>query len=103
MPVEGGPAGGLVPGGQTGLRVDPGGRPQALLLPRRRGDDDPGHRIAPVSLRVPVLAGVREVARRAAARPEHSRFYPIVCVDDVGVAVGIVRVERLLLRLAADG
>ncbi|SET82629.1 EAL domain-containing protein [Geodermatophilus poikilotrophus] len=103
VPVEGGPAGGVVPGGQTGLRVDPGGRPQALLLPRRRGDDDPGHRIAPVSLRVPVFAGVREVARRAAARPEHSRFDPIVCVDDVGVAVGVVRVERLLLRLAAGG
>ena len=55
-----------------------------------------------MSLRVPALAGVREVARRAAARPEHSRFDPIVCVDDVGVAIGVVRMERLLLRLAAD-
>jgi EAL domain-containing protein (putative c-di-GMP-specific phosphodiesterase class I) len=103
VPTEGGPAGGVVPGDQLGLRVDPAGRPVALLLPRRRGADRPGHRIAPVSLRVPALAGVREVARRAAARPEHSRFDPIVCVDDVGVAVGVVRVERLLLRLAADG
>jgi hypothetical protein len=56
-----------------------------------------------VTLRVPALAGVREVARRAAARPEHCRFDPVVCVDDVGVAVGVVRVERLLIRLAADG
>jgi EAL domain-containing protein (putative c-di-GMP-specific phosphodiesterase class I) len=103
VPVEGGPSGGVVPEDQSGLRVDSGGRPVALLLPRRRGDDEPGHRIAPVSLRVPALAGVREVARRAAACPEHSRFDPIVCVDDVGVAVGVVRVERLLLRLAADG
>jgi EAL domain-containing protein (putative c-di-GMP-specific phosphodiesterase class I) len=103
VPVEGGPSGGVVPEDQSGLRVDSAGRPVALLLPRRRGDDEPGHRIAPVSLRVPALAGVREVARRAAARPEHSRFDPIVCVDDVGVAVGVVRVERLLLRLAADG
>ena len=103
VPVEGGSAGGVVPGGRSGLRVDSAGRPVALLLPRRRGDDEPGHRIAPVSLRVPALAGVREVARRAAARPEHSRFDPIVCVDDVGVAVGVVRVERLLLRLAAGG
>jgi EAL domain-containing protein (putative c-di-GMP-specific phosphodiesterase class I) len=103
VPVEGGPSGGAVPGGQPGLRVDSVGRPLALLLPHRRGDDGPGHRIAPVSLRVPALAGVREVARRAAARPEHSRFDPIVCVDDVGVAIGVVRVERLLLRLAADG
>ncbi|HEX2074968.1 MAG TPA: EAL domain-containing protein [Geodermatophilus sp.] len=103
VPVEGGPSGGAVPGGQPGLRVDSLGRPLALLLPHRRGNDGPGHRIAPVSLRVPALAGVREVARRAAARPEHSRFDPIVCVDDVGVAIGVVRVERLLLRLAADG
>jgi hypothetical protein len=102
VPVEGGPSGGAVPGGQPGLRVDSLGRPLALLLPHRRGDDGPGHRIAPVSLRVPALAGVREVARRAAARPEHSRFDPIVCVDDVGVAIGVVRMERLLLRLAAD-
>ena len=103
VPVEGGPSGVAVPGGRPGLRVDSLGRPLALLLPHRRGDDGPGHRIAPVSLRVPALAGVREVARRAAARPEHSRFDPIVCVDDVGVAIGVVRVERLLLRLAADG
>jgi EAL domain-containing protein (putative c-di-GMP-specific phosphodiesterase class I) len=103
VPVEGGPAGGVVPGGQSGLRVDSAGRPVALLLPRRRGDDQPGHRIVPVTLRVPALAGVREVARRAAARPEHCRFDPVVCVDDVGVAVGVVRVERLLIRLAADG
>jgi EAL domain-containing protein (putative c-di-GMP-specific phosphodiesterase class I) len=102
VPVEGGPLGVAVPGGQPGLRVDSLGRPLALLLPHRRGDDGPGHRIAPVSLRVPALAGVREVARRAAARPEHSRFDPIVCVDDVGVAIGVVRMERLLLRLAAD-
>ena len=103
VPVEGGPSAGAVPGGQPGLRVDSLGRPLALLLPHRRGNDGPGHRIAPVSLRVPALAGVREVARRAAARPEHSRFDPIVCVDDVGVAIGVVRMERLLLRLAADG
>jgi EAL domain-containing protein (putative c-di-GMP-specific phosphodiesterase class I) len=102
VPVEGGPSRGAVPGGQPGLRVDSLGRPVALLLPHRRGDDGPGHRIAPVSLRVPALAGVREVARRAAARPEHSRFDPIVCVDDVGVAIGVVRMERLLLRLAAE-
>lgn len=103
VPVEGGPAGDVVPDGRLGLRVDATGRPVALLLPRRRGHDAPGHRVAPVSLRVPALAGVREVARRAAARPEPARFDPIVCVDDVGVAVGVVRVERLLLRLAADG
>jgi EAL domain-containing protein (putative c-di-GMP-specific phosphodiesterase class I) len=69
VPVEGGPSGGVVPEDQSGLRVDSGGRPVALLLPRRRGDDEPGHRIAPVSLRVPALAGVREVARRVGGQP----------------------------------
>ncbi len=103
VPIEGGPHGGVVPIGQTGLRVDGVGRPLALLLPGRRDEDRPGHRIAPVSLRVPTLAGVREVARRATARAEHCRFDPVVCVDDVGIAVGVVRVERLLLRLASDG
>ncbi|RBY78240.1 EAL domain-containing protein [Geodermatophilus sp. TF02-6] len=102
VPVEGGPYGGVVPPGQAGLRVDAVGRPVSLLLPRRRDDDQPGHRVAPVSLRVPTLAGVREVARRVAARPDSCRFDPVVCVDDVGIAVGVVRVERLLLRLAAD-
>ncbi len=103
VPIEGGPHGGAVPTGQIGLRVDGVGRPLALLLPGRRDEDRPGHRIAPVSLRVPTLAGVREVARRATARAEHCRFDPVVCVDDVGIAVGVVRVERLLLRLASDG
>ena len=46
-------------------------------------------------------AGGREVAQRVAARPEETRFDPVVCVDAHGAALGIVRVERLLLQLAA--
>ena len=90
-----------VPAGRIGLRVDHAGAPVALLLPLHRHTDEPAqHRSAPVSLRVPASAGVVELARRIAARPEHCRFDPVVCVDDLGRATGIVRVEHVLLRLA---
>ena len=87
--------------GQVGLRLDRFGRATAVLVPRRRADDDRStHRAAPVSLRVPASAGVVEVARRLVARPEECRFDPVVCVDERGRAVGVVRLERILLRLA---
>lgn len=86
---------------QVGLTVDAMGRPLVLLLPQHREQDEPGsHREAAVSLRVPSSAGVVEVARRLAARPASCRFDPVVCVDDLGRASGIVRVEEVLLRLA---
>lgn len=85
---------------QVGLRLDRSGRPLAVLIPRRReGDRGQGHRVAPVSLRVPASAAVVEVARRLVARPAHCRFDPVVCVDERGRAVGVVRLERVLLRL----
>ncbi|MEU2348844.1 EAL domain-containing protein [Modestobacter sp. NPDC049651] len=92
--------GGPVPADGTAVEVDRHRHPVALLLPHRREGDAPGHRRAPVSLRVPGAATVTEVAQRVAARPESCRFDPIVCVDDLGAVSGIVRVERLLLRLA---
>jgi EAL domain-containing protein (putative c-di-GMP-specific phosphodiesterase class I) len=90
-----------IPPGRPAVQVDQYRHPVALLLPHRRQDDPPGHRRAEVSLRVPASAGVREVAQRVAARPEETRFDPVVCVDSVGAVVGVVRVERLLLTLAA--
>ncbi len=85
---------------QVGLRLDRSGRPLAVLIPRRReGDQGKGHRVAPVSLRVPASAAVVEVARRLVARPARCRFDPVVCVDERGRAVGVVRLERVLLRL----
>ncbi|WP_245177556.1 EAL domain-containing protein [Geodermatophilus sp. DF01_2] len=92
---------GAVPAGAMGVEVDEYGHPRCLLIPHRRGADPPGHRRAPVTLRVPASAGVSEVAQRVAARPEETRFDPVVCVDARGAALGIVRVERLLLQLAA--
>ena len=92
---------GTAPDGAVGVEVDEYGHPRWLLLPLRRGEDPPGHRRAPVSLRVPASAGLSEVARRVAARPEENRFDPVVCVDAHGAALGVIRVERLLLQLAA--
>lgn len=88
------------PAGSVALRLDDLRHPVALLLPSRRELDDPGlHRPVAVSLRVASSTGVVELARRVAARPAHSRFDPVVVVDDLGQAVGVVRVEHLLLRL----
>jgi EAL domain-containing protein (putative c-di-GMP-specific phosphodiesterase class I) len=92
---------GVAPDGAMGVEVDEFGHPRWLLVPHRRDDDPPGHRRAPVSLRVPASAGLSEVAQRVAARPEATRFDPVVCVDAYGAALGIVRVERLLVQLAA--
>lgn len=47
-------------------------------------------------------APIRHVARRAMTRPTESRFLPIVCTDDDGCYVGLVRIERLVERLAAS-
>lgn len=90
-----------LPSGRVGLRVDQNGHPVALLLPLDRHTDNDGtHRVTRVSLRVAASTSVVELARRIAARPERCRFDPIVCVDDLGRAAGIVRVESVLLRLA---
>jgi len=83
-----------------GIRVDRYGHPIALLLPWRRHSDGPGHQLVPISLRVPVSTSTVDVARRAIARDPACRFDPVVCVDEVGAAVGIVRVERLVTQLA---
>ncbi|CCH89243.1 Diguanylate phosphodiesterase [Modestobacter italicus] len=85
----------------TAVRVDEFGHPIGLLVALRRDGDLAGHRAAPVSLRVPASAAVAEVAQRVVTRPEACRFDPIVVVDDVGAATGVLRVESLLTRLAS--
>jgi len=95
VPVEGQEA----LAGRIGLRLDSAGRPAALLLPPP--DGRPGaHRVASPSLRVPAGASVVETAQRLVNRPESQRFDPVLCVDDAGRPVGIIRVERILMRLA---
>ncbi|MFQ1001960.1 EAL domain-containing protein [Modestobacter sp. SSW1-42] len=85
---------------RTAVRVGVYGQPVELLVVLRRDGDPAGHRAAPVSLRVPASATVAEVAQRVVTRPEACRFDPIVVTDDAGVAVGVIRVESLLTRLA---
>lgn len=80
--------------------LDRHGRAVALLRRQLRTDDgtaDP--QVVPVSLRAVVTADVTEVAGRAMTRPPGTRFDPVVCGDTYGRYVGIVRPERLVLRL----
>ena len=98
VPVEGVDP---LPPGRVGLRVDADGVPVALLLPLQRLEDTTTHGPAPVSLRVPASDPVLKVVQRAMTRPAVHRFDPVVVADRAGRAVGVVRVERLVLRLAA--
>lgn len=93
------------------FRADPGlehvvvldryGRAVRVLRRRLRADDDPvAVQQLPVSLRVTVDADVAEVAFRAMTRPPATRFDPIVCGDTYGRYAGLVRPERLMVRLA---
>ena len=50
-------------------------------------------------LRVKPTSPVDEVARRATTRPVGERFDPLLCVDDRGRYVGVVRFERLVEAL----
>lgn len=97
--VESVPAPAGVGPDQVAVRRGADGQPQALLLPRRRGGDGRTHREVRDLLRVPSAMSVLDLARRVVARPDHCRFDPVVCVDDLGRVVGIVRVERVLQRL----
>ncbi len=54
-------------------------------------------------LTIGLNASLAEVARRAMTRPAEDRFTPLVCNDDHGRYVGIVRVERLVEALASEG
>ncbi|MCA1713006.1 MAG: EAL domain-containing protein [Actinobacteria bacterium] len=83
-------------GGGLAVLVDRHARPVLLLGPQpqcTRG----------ASLRVAAHAQVAEVARRAMARPPEVRFDPVVCTDETGGLLGLVRVERLVQLLARAG
>ncbi len=79
------------------------------MAPRpRSGAIGTGHGTASGDITRGALAGmcarpdehVVEVARRAMSRTPSQRFDPVVVVTEMGHPVGLVRVERLLLRLA---
>ena len=89
------------PGLDLVVAVDDRGCPLHLLRPGRR-DSEPGAdvQLAPVSLRVRPSAQLVEVVTRAMTRVPARRFDPVLCVDDAGRLLGLVRVERMTLRLA---
>lgn len=94
-----------VPPQSIAIRVDPHDRPVEVWLPSTyRHPGEPGRHVrVGVSFRVRPSDGLTQVAQRLLARPAHERFDPIVVVDDSGAAVGVLRVERILARLAEPG
>lgn len=85
----------------TVVVVDSSDRPWQLLRPPLRRTDPPDElHLTAVSLRVPVTANLLDVAVRAMTRDARHRFDPVVAVDEAGRFLGVVRIERLTLRLA---
>ncbi|WP_409330130.1 EAL domain-containing protein [Trujillonella humicola] len=91
-PVRQVAAGDAVPGIPPAVLVTDDGEPLALRL----GDPRTGEcYTAPVSLRVPPDADVRQTLQRALTRSPGQRFDPVVCTDARGAVVGLLRVEDL--------
>lgn len=84
-----------VEGADVLVTTDEHGHPCAL----RQRVDDGSWETADV-LAVNVTTPVAEAAQRAMLRPRSSRFVPMVCVDDLGAVVGVVRIDVLLRHLA---
>lgn len=75
----------------TVVLLDARGRPEATM--------DAGglvHSMRDSGLRVNVDTPVTEVLQRAIVRAPGQRFHPLVCIDDAGRYVGVVRMERLV-------
>jgi EAL domain-containing protein (putative c-di-GMP-specific phosphodiesterase class I) len=86
---------GFLPGDPADVVVvDTRSRPKQLWV-RNRDAGQPSGWLHPV---MTVDAGERahDVVARAMTRPPHTRFDPLVCVDEIGVYVGLVHVEHLV-------
>lgn len=83
------------------VAVDDLGCPVHLVRPGQR-DTEAGTdvQLVPVSLRVRPAAQLVEVITRAMTRVAARRFDPVLCVDETGRLLGLVRPERMTLRLA---
>ena len=77
--------------------VDSRRRPVGLIA--RSGLLADGDAVVPV-LTVMPGSRVSDVALRAMTRPAAERFVPLVCCDEAGRYLGLVRVERLVAELA---
>jgi hypothetical protein len=51
-------------------------------------------------LRVKPTTPLGDIAERAITRAERFRYDPIICIDDAGHLVGIVRLHRIISALA---
>jgi EAL domain-containing protein (putative c-di-GMP-specific phosphodiesterase class I) len=83
---------------ETVVLLDEHGCPVATV-----GTDGLVHAIRDSGLRVNVDTPLDQAAQRAIVRPVAQRFQPLVCTDDAGRYVGIVRMERLVEGLARSG
>jgi EAL domain-containing protein (putative c-di-GMP-specific phosphodiesterase class I) len=89
------------PGLDVVVVVDDDGHPVHLVRPGLRLDDPGGTaQVVPVTLKVRPEAELAEVATRAMTRVSARRFDPVLCVDRGGRLLGLVRPERMTLRLA---
>jgi hypothetical protein len=72
---------------------------EPLAVLRRRG-----RRVEhlPLTL-IDVRTSLQEAALVALQRPEPTRFEPLVCVDELGTCVGVLRIDHLMRELARDG
>jgi EAL domain-containing protein (putative c-di-GMP-specific phosphodiesterase class I) len=94
-PVRQAPAPGSGPG--PAVEMDPDGAPVALLLA-----DGPSGRTwrKPITLRAEPTAGVGDTLRFALSRPTEHRYDPVLCTDEAGRLLGLIRVADLM-RAAA--
>ena len=76
--------------------VDSRRRPVAVVARSGLREADGVH--APLT--VTAGSSVADVALRAMTRPPSERFVPVVCCDEAGRYLGLVRVERLVAELA---
>jgi EAL domain-containing protein (putative c-di-GMP-specific phosphodiesterase class I) len=82
------------------IEVDELDRPVAILSPV--ADGLPFTDRLPITLRARPSESLVEIAQRLLARTRTTRFDPIVCINRQGVAIGVIRVERILSRLASN-
>jgi len=93
------------PGRDVVVAVDDEGCPVHLVRAGLREDDrdDDGQvvlQVVPLSLRVRPSGALVDVLTRAMTRVAARRFDPVLCVDRTGRLLGLVRPERMSLRLA---
>ncbi len=72
--------------------IDENEVPQRLVLRDGRTED--------ITVRTALSTSPADAAHRAMARDQVHRFSPLVCTDDTGRHLGIVRIERLVQFLA---